>query len=60
MAKQRELHKEAFHLVRAVIANQWWICFGRGPVNTWSIVSKFPTYAEGLAQWHVLFPKKPK
>lgn len=56
----RETHKDGFHLVWAVPNQQWWICYGRGGVSSWSIISKHNTRAEALAAWHVLFPKKPK
>lgn len=60
MAKVKELHSGAFHFVYAVPNQQWWICYGSGGVSSWSILSKHNSHAEGLAAWHVLFPKKPK
>lgn len=47
----KELHRGAFHLVHAIIPQQWWITMGKGPVNTWSILSKHNSRAEALVMW---------
>src|SRR5271154_5808537 len=47
----KELHRDGFHLVYAVPNQQWWITMGKGPVNTWSIISKHNTRAAALDMW---------
>jgi hypothetical protein len=49
--KPHEIHRGAFHLVHSIPNQQWWITFGSGGPSSWSILSKWPSFAEAHTQW---------
>ena len=46
-----EIHRGMFHLVHAKMNAQWWITYGSGAPSSWSILSKWDSYARAHREW---------